>query len=196
MQLARAVAARALTDWAEPEEPAATAEPPSNNAPKAQSNTAPEPPTDPAPAAPRLRIAGPTLRAPSCKPVCPALLFTRLAATVRDCITLEARLTAGPARAPPARPADPRRAALHETFRYVTESGPDSAERLRDTTARLDQTLAADPNQTIAPPEIFATICEDLGLDIDLATLPDEYLDLITGPEITDDKDPRATSPP
>jgi hypothetical protein len=186
MQLARAVAARALTDWTEPPEQAA---------PESEPTPAPD---VPARAAPSLRTTGATLRAPTCKSIDPALLFTRLAATVRDCIALEARLAAGPA--PTSRTlslalrADPRATPLREIFNKVTENHPDRAALRRDIAARVDQTLAADPGQTIEPPEIFFTICDELGIDIDLAILPDKYLDFITGP--TAPPEPCATSPP
>jgi hypothetical protein len=214
MQLARAVAARALIDWAQPEESAPAAEPQDNN-PEPQDNNAepqdnnaepepsptPEPPANPTPATARLRTAGTYLRAPTCKPIDPALLFTRLAATVRDCIALEARLAAGTA--PPSFTllADPRHASLREIFRVVTENLPDRAGLLRETTTQLNETLAADPNHTIKLREILFTICDDLGIDIDFATLPSEYLDLIADTEIIDAEiddppDPCATSPP
>jgi hypothetical protein len=186
MQLARAVAARALTDWTEPPEQAA---------PESEPTPAPD---VPARAAPSLRTTGATLRAPSCKSIDPALLFTRLAATVRDCIALEARLAAGPAPTPRALSrtlrADPRRTRLRETFNQITKHHPDRTELMRDITTRLDEALAADPTQTTQPPEIFFTICDQIGIDIDLATLPDEYLDFITDP--TNPPDPCATSPP
>jgi hypothetical protein len=184
MQLARAVAARALTDWTEPREQAA-----------------PEPAPSPAPeprATPSLHTAGATLRTPTCKPIDPALLFTRLAATVRDCIALEARLAAGP---PPSSRAaaqtlraDPRRAPLREAFHQITEDHPDRAELRQEIDARLDETLAADATQTTPAPQIFFALCDELALTIDFASLPDEYLDFITDP--TDPPDPHATSPP
>jgi hypothetical protein len=186
MTLARAVAARALTEWTEPQEIALNPSP------------APEITPNLAPAAPCPRPSGLALRAPTCKSIDPALLFTRLAATVRDCIALEARLAAGPA--PTSRTlslalrADPRATPLREIFNKVTENHPDRAALRRDIAARVDQTLAADPGQTIEPPEIFFTICDELGIDIDLAILPDKYLDFITGP--TAPPEPCATSPP
>jgi hypothetical protein len=178
MQLARAAAAKTLAEWAEPEQ-SPTAEP--------LSNQPAEPPSEPAPA-PK-RATSTALR----KPTDPAQLFTRLVAAVRDCIALEARFAAAttPAAARAASlqlRADPRRAPLRDAFRLVTENHPDRAELLRETTARLDEELTADEDQSIDAPTLFFAICEELGIEIDFATLPDEYLDF--APEL------RATSPP
>jgi hypothetical protein len=186
MQLARAAAAKALAEWAEPEQPP-TAEPQSDQ-PTALPNQPAEPPPEPAPT-PK-RTAG---SAATRKPTDPALLFTRLVAAVRDCIALEARLAA--ATSPAAARAlslqlraDPRRAHLRDAFRLVTENHPDRAELLRETTTRLDEELAADEGRSIDPPTLFFAICEELGIEIDFATLPDQYLDF--APEL------HATSPP
>jgi hypothetical protein len=178
MQLARAAAAKTLAEWAEPEQPP-TAEP--------LSNQPAEPLSEPAPTPKRTASTAPR------KPTDPALLFTRLVAAVRDCIALEARLAAAttPAAARAASlqlRADPRRAPLRDAFRLVTENHPDRPELLRETTARLDEELAADETQSIDAPTLFFDICEELGIEIDFANLPDEYLDF--APE------PHATSPP
>jgi hypothetical protein len=192
MDLARAAAARARADWAKPEEPPA---------PEAH----PEPPPEPEVAAPgRLaqaarppRVAAPSARAASCKPTDPALIFTRLVTSVRDCITLEARLAAGliptSRGTSPALRADPRRASLQNIFRRITGHHPDRAELIRQTTARIDEDLAADPDRTLELPELFFKICEDFGIEVDLATLPDEFLGVI---DDLDAPDPRATYPP
>jgi len=189
MQLARAVAARALSDWQEPEAAAFVA--------------APEP--SPAPQGQPTHIRTPSCKTPSCKPVDPALLFTRLAAAVRECIALEARLAGGTqaaSRAPaPLRGADPRRAPLRDIFRLVTKNHPDRAALLRETTNRVDEELAADAGQTTQAPSIFFAICEEFGIEIDFATLPDLYLNaLCDGIDPEDDvtvtPEPRATSPP
>jgi hypothetical protein len=177
MQLARAVAAKALADWAEPEQPqAADPEPsPGLAAVFALLGTA----------EPDLRA--PTCNAPTCKPVDPALLFTRLAATVRDCIALEARLAAGAPASPRAaalfRRADSRRAPLREAFRRVTKDHPDRTELLREASTRLDEELAADPAQSTNATSLFFALCEELAIVIDFATLPDEYLDFAPDPQ-------------
>jgi hypothetical protein len=183
MDLARAAAAKTLADWAKPEEPPAAA-----------------PPPEPERAAPTLlaakppRAPGTSLRAATAKPADMATIFTRLAATVRDCVAMEARLAAGliptSRGTSPALRADPRRASLQNIFRRITDHHPDRAELIRDTTARIDEDLAADPDRTIDLPELFFKICEDFAIEVDLATLPDQFLGL------AEDPDPRATSPP
>jgi hypothetical protein len=191
MDLARAAAAKTLADWAEPEEPATEAAP---DAPEA---------TRPAPGAKPPRAAGTAARA--AKPADPATIFTRLVVTVRDCITLEARLADGPATAKrgtdPALRNDPRRAPLRDIFRRVTENHPDRAELVRDTTARIDHDLAADPDRTLELSTLFFSICEDLGIEVDLAILPDEFLGVADDLDDLDEADtsapfPRATPPP
>jgi hypothetical protein len=196
MQLARAAAARSLADWAEPDAPA-PAEPqhPPAAPTRAESETVPAP-------APH-RSASQTARTAG-KPTDPAVLFTRLAAVVRDCIALEARLAAAPAVASTARAttlrADPRRATLREVFRLTTERQPDRAALIRDINARLDEHLAADPDHTIEPVRLLEAICDEFDIDIDFATLPDEYLfalsDSADEDETDDDLEPCATSPP
>ena len=185
MRLARAAAARTLADWAEPEAPP-SAEPP-------MAKTA-EPPANPA-AAPRRSTA-----TASHKPTDPAVLFTRLAATVRDCIALEARLSAGigAAVAPRTLRADPRRTPVREAIGASLGNHPDRAEFLREATARLDEHIAADPGQAIDGADLLVDLCEELGIEINLARLPDKYLFALTR-TIDDDEappTPRATSPP
>jgi hypothetical protein len=196
MQLARRAAAIALAHWAEPEAPPAEESPP---------EPAPEPPTDPAPAARPLRAAGISLRALTCKSSDPALIFTRLAATVRDCIALQVRLTAGTSTTNRgttlALRADPRRAPLRDIFDRITKHHPDRTELVRETIARIDADLAADPDRILELSGLFFGICEDLGIEPDLATLPDEFLGFVYEPPartepVTDGPDPRATSPP
>ncbi len=198
MGLARAAAARTLADWAEPEQPPRNppAEPPFTQPAEPQAEREAAPHANPAP-----RLAASRLSARSSpKPTDPAVLFTRLAAVVRDCIALEARLaagTAGTSRAP-VRPADPRRAKLQEALRLVTTNHPDRAALLRETTYRADEHLAADPDQTIEIPDLLINICEDLGIEIDFTKLPDEFLFTTYDPVDFDDSapDPRAHSPP
>ena len=146
MQLARAAAARTLTNWAAPEPPPA-AEPPSTHLPEPPPIPAAEPPSDPATVphanpAPR-RAAANVARWYTYKPTDPAVLFTRLAATVRDCVALEARLAAGPSGTPRAITlqlrADPRRAPVREAFRDAIKNHPDRTDLLRETTTRLDR---------------------------------------------------------
>ena len=196
MQLARAAAARTLTDWAKPEPPPAAEPPPiSATEPQSDSETAPHPDRAPTP-----RYA-----AASYKPINPAVLFTRFAATVRDCIALEARLAAGPGGTSRAITlqlrADPRRAPVREAFREAIKNHPDRADLQRETTTRLDEVLAADPDQTITLGNLLFDICNELGIEVDLATVPDEFLTSYSEPTdpgeaVTNAPYPRATSPP
>jgi len=133
------------------------------------------------------------------------LIFTRVAACVRASIALEARLAAGlaPTRSGPSPTLrnDPRRADLHDIFRRVTKHHPDHTALLRETTARVDHDLEADPDRTLDLPHLFFTICEDLGIEVDLARLPDRFLGVIENTPApydpaTNPFDPRATSPP
>ena len=204
MQLARAAATRALTDLADPEALQAAA-------PQfTQAAAPPQPPEPPsllaaephqaratAPRASAIRIASPTH-------IDPALLFTRLAAVVRDCIALEARLAAGltntratSTRALP-READPRRAPLRAILDLATQNHPARAALNRDITARLEEHLQADPFQTINPAQILDAICDEFGVDLDLANIADDHLDVLCGTEEDPNHtpDPRATSPP
>jgi hypothetical protein len=198
MQLARAAAARTLTNWAEPEQPAAP-EPPSIPAaqPQWHPETAPRPNRAPTPH----RAAGTS----SYKQTDPAVLFTRFAAVVRDCIALEVRLTAGAGTTTRAATlrlrADPRRAPLREAFRDATKNHPDRAELLRETTTRVDEQLANDPDQTVGLGTLFFNLCDELGIEVDLAIVPDVFLTTYsetTNPNAaeTNRPDPRATSPP
>jgi hypothetical protein len=196
MQLARAAAARTLTNWAAPEEPPA-AEP--SSIPAAEPQSHPE-------TAPRANSAPtPHRAAASYKSTDPAVLFTRFAAVVRDCISLEARLTAGANTTSRAATlqlrADPRRAPLREAFHDAIKNHPDRADLQRETATRLDEQLANDPDQTIDLGRLFFTICDELGLEPDLAQLPDKFLTWAvetTNPDeaVTNAPYPRATSPP
>jgi hypothetical protein len=202
MQLARAAAARALADRSETEQ-SPPAEPPCPAAAEPQIAPTNEPPAEreTAPAAPPRRAAFYPART-AAKPVDPAVLFTRLAAVVRDCIALEARLAAAPTETTTNRAlqlrADPRRTLLREAFRLTTENHPDRAALTRDIATRLDEDLAADPDRAIDPVHLFEALADEFGIDIDYAILPDEF---IFGADETADEDedvpePRATSPP
>jgi len=197
MQLARAAAARALADWADPGQ-TETTEPPST--PEAAPHPTEAPAGHPTPRRP---TAAPRVASP--RPADPALLFTRLAGVVRDCITLATRLGAAPA-APsgaPARaqplPPDPRRPLLAEILTRATATHPDRAALNRGIATRLEEHLEDDPGQTRHPTEILDAICAEFHIEPDWAKLPDTYLNaLCEGLEdpAADDEDPRATSPP
>jgi hypothetical protein len=204
MQLARAAAARALTDSAEPEPPPA-AEPQPTQAAESQPLQAAEPLSLPDAAPHSTRETAPrppTIRIASPRQIDPALLFTRLAAVVRDCITLEARLAAAATdrRGPhPLTPrADPRRAPLREILDLATQNHPGRAALNREITTRLEEHLAADPYHTVNPAQILDAICDEFAIDLDLAKISDGHLDMLCGTDDgpDDDFDPRATSPP
>jgi len=208
MQLARAAAARALADLAEPEAPEEVQE----AAPHPE-HLAQEPPSEAA-QAPTPRSA--SARAPSAgtrKSADPVQSFLRLASAICACIALEARLTAGPATGsrlvPPALRADPRREPLLKAFRDATEHTMDRALMRYEFAFRLDHELTADPEQILGLPELFFPLCEDLKIKLDHNKLPDailgmdpnrNYDDVVESPE--DDPfvhpipDPCATSPP
>jgi len=206
MQLARATAARALADQAAPEAPPSTqaTEPPSTQATAPPSPQPLEPAAASGPAAHPARATAPRATLSCPRQIDPALLFTRLAAVVRDCITLEARLAAGLAPTRGTRPraslsADPRRDLLREILRRAIEHHPARAALNREIPARLEQHLEADPDQTLHPTEILEKICDEFQIEPDWANLPDEYLDAICeGLEEPGEEtpDPRATSPP
>jgi hypothetical protein len=196
MDLARRAAARARTGLTDPEEQLAAPDP---------ATLAPaDAPSEPAPVATLRRAAGTCLRAPACNAVDPALLFIRLAAAVRACVALEARLAGDhqttPRAAAPSRHADPRRACLLDGFRLVTKNHPDRIDLLRETTTRLDEELAADLDQKAEISELFFTICDAVGIEIDLAKLPDIYLGILPDDPAYNIQhnapSPRAPSPP
>jgi hypothetical protein len=206
MQLARATAARALADLAQPETPEEAEE----LAPEPQSEPLAAEPPEAAPAATPRRASPRPPGTTSRKLTDPVQAFIRLAAAICELIALEANLAAGPALPPglasAALRADPRRAPLREAFRELTENSPDRAALRRETAARCDQELAADPDQTRTLWEIFHPICEAFGIEINMARLSDEIIGLdpnATYPELPDDHpfftpqpNPRATSPP
>ena len=185
---------------AEPEQPPAP-EPPPIPAPEPQ----PDPETAPhSNAAPR-RAAAHAPRFYSYKPTAPAILFTRFAAVARDCIALEARLAAAPSGTSRAITlqlrADPRRAPVREAFREAIKNHPDRADLQRETTTRLDEVLANDPDQTITLGNLLFDICNEPDIEVDLSTVPDEFLTSYVDPaapdqHVTNAPYPRATSPP
>jgi len=200
MQLARVAAARALANWAEPEESPPAAEP--------QFAQSAEPPF--------AQTAEPLSAQPAAphppKQIDPATHFTRLAAVVRHCIALEARLAAaGNASAPTAvRPstraatliADPRRSRLREALCQVTKTHPNRVEVITEANSRLDEELLDDPDQTIDPPDILFALCDEFAIEIDFAQLPDKYLfadaelESLKTRHYQDIPTPHATSPP
>jgi hypothetical protein len=207
MQLARATAAKALADLAQPdppeEEPEEAAELPSEPA-------APEPPTEaalnPTPRRTAAKFSGTIPR----KPSDPVTSFLRLATAVCQCIALEARITLGPvgtttALSPTLRN-DPRRKPLRDAFVQITERDPDRVDLRRALLARIDADLTADPDRHQNVHEVFCYILDDFELDPDMSKLSDEVIGMglyPDDPELPDDHpflnptpNPKATSPP
>jgi hypothetical protein len=207
MRLARATAAKALADLAEPEQPDAAEEP--AEAPQSAPLTTEAPP-EAAQAAARRPAQS---RSPSTpRKIDPVLAFIRIAAAIRELIALEAGLAAGPATQKgllsPTLRADPRRAFLREGFLLVTENQTDRAALRRLASDRCDEILEADPERTKTLPSIFFPLCEELGIEPDTSKLSDEIIgmDLYTEedhqaflakyPDWSPIPKPRATSPP
>jgi hypothetical protein len=206
MQLARATAARALADLAQPEPPAEPEQEPDEL-------LSAEPPPAPSQTTTPRRTVPKTPGTTSRKPADPIQSFLRLAAAVCACIALEARLTASPAATtgsrlvPPALRADPRRDPLIKTFRDITEHTQDRAGLRSDFAIRVNEELLADPGQILSLPELFFPLCDEMGIQPDIKKLPDAIIGMDPcttydpNPEISDDDPdfnpiPRATSPP
>jgi hypothetical protein len=198
MQLARATAAKALAELAEPDPPQEAAEEPLSEP------LAAEPPPVAAEAATPRRTAPRSPGSPH--KTDPVQSFIRLAKAVCELIALESGLAAGPATktglVSPALRADPRRDPLLKAFREVTEHTQDRSAVRYGFTTRLDQELAADPEQILSLPEIFYPLCQEFGIELDVSKLSDEIIGM--DPPSDDDEDPyrmnppnpRATSPP
>ena len=207
MQLARATAARALADLAEPEAPEEQAEEPLSEPPAPEPSQQATLATTPRRTASRSPITTPR------KSSDPVQSFLRLAAAVCACIALEARLSLGPITASsrlvsPALRADPRRDPLVKTFRDITEHAQDRGSLRHDFIARLDEELTADPDQILSLPELFFPLCAEIKFEPNLAKLPDAIIGMdpnhiYRGDELPEDDpyflpipNPRATSPP
>ena len=196
MQLARAAAARTLDSWAEPDPAPESTQP---------LEPRPEPEAAPASTRPTQKLAPtPTYRATD-----PAVLFARLAATVRDCIALETRIAANApnpqtATRAAALRADPRRTPLRNAFDYILKNHPDRSHLHPQTSARIDDELTDDPDQTIEPAFLLCSLCQEYGIEIDWAHIPDEFMFMPPPPsKPRDDEyqdgeqpDPHATDPP
>ena len=189
MQLARAAAARTLDSWAEPDP-----------------ESSPTQPAEPRPE-PDAPQASPRAQTPTHRQTDPAVLFTRLAATVRDCIALETRIAANApnpqtATRAAALRADPRRTPLRNAFAYILKNHPDRAHLHPQTSARIDDELTDDPDQTIEPAFLLCSLCQEYGIEIDWAHIPDEFMFMPPPPsKPRDDQDgeapdPHATDPP
>ena len=126
----------------------------------------------------------------------PSLTFTRLSLAVRQAITLEAQIAAGPeaflrptarsaprAAAPPDQGAqphpDPRHALLTRVFDEAIKLHPRRAEIRRTIAGRIDHDLALDPHGEYPAGVILPAISEDLGIEIDYTKMSDETLEAL-----------------
>jgi hypothetical protein len=133
----------------------------------------------------------------------PTLAFARATRAVRQAIALETRIAAAepaPARAQPA-PAfahDPRRPALRQALYKLADAEPERAARTqlrRHIDERIEHELLADPGADLPPGDVFAAICDDLGLRLDPSALPDELLGLPPAPRKPDGSAPLTQAP-
>ena len=198
MQLARATAAKALAELAEPDPPEEPAEEPLFVPLAAQ------PPPEAAQAAAQRRTA-PKSSGTTPRKTDAVTSFIRLAKAVCELIALEAGLTAGPATksglVSPALRADPRREPLLKAFREATEHTQDKSAVRYGFTTRLDEELTADPEKILGLPEIFYPLCQEFGIELDVRKLPDDIIgmdpwDYENDPYCMDPPTPRATPPP
>jgi hypothetical protein len=113
------------------------------------------------------------------------------------------RLAPGPLHAPSlySSAPPPGRGRLREACYCATVDHPDRADLLRETATRLDDELTAHPDQTVGLGNLFFDLCNELGIEVDLATLADDFLVSYSETTCLDEAeinapDPRATSPP
>jgi hypothetical protein len=181
MQLARATAARALADLAEPEAPEEQPE-----APQSEPQAAKRPP-EPA-ATPRQTPKSPTTATASRKPTDPVTSFIRLATAICEIIALEAGLAAGPApirgQVSPQLRADPRRLLLIEALNDQIKKHPDRTALRRQIATFLDNDLTADPDQEKDASEFFFVTLNHFDIEVDYNLVPDLLLGY--GPVATD----------
>jgi len=203
MQLARATAAKALADLAEPDPPEEEAEELFSEPLAAE----PKPEQAAEAATPR-RGAAKSSGTP--RKTDQVTSFIRLAKAVCELIALESGLASGPATTSglvsPALRADPRRETLLKAFREVTEHTQDRSAVRCEFTHRMDQELTADPDQILGYPEIFYPLCKALGIALDVSKLSDEIIGMDDrggddepieeDPEWARPIIPRATPPP
>jgi hypothetical protein len=179
MQLARATAARALAELAEPEAPEEQPEAPPSE-PQAT-----ELPPEPA-AIPRETVRSPTTA--SRKPTDPVTSFIRLATAICQIIALEAGLAAGPApirgQVSPQLRADPRRLPLIEALNDQIKKHPDRTSLRREISTFLDNELTADPDQEKDASEFFFVTLNHFDIEVDYNLVPDLLLGY--GPVKTD----------
>jgi hypothetical protein len=111
----------------------------------------------------------------------PAISFARYCTTVRQCITLEARLLAGPSQSKRSRkpPYDVRRNLLKRVFTEGTIRQHDAKEAASTLIEAGEEALAADPEGKKQIFDIVWESCKTTGIKIDKGTLHDEMLFLV-----------------
>ena len=123
-------------------------------------------------------LAEPGPPEPDGKQADPVLAFTRLSRAVRQTIALEIRVASddrAPHRPPPP---DPRRPLLRRALHRAASADPARPGLKREIDARIEHELLADPEGDAQLGEVFATICDGLGLPFDPSQLPDTLLGL------------------
>ncbi|MDT7951235.1 MAG: hypothetical protein RQ966_06990 [Acetobacteraceae bacterium] len=114
----------------------------------------------------------------------PTLALARATRATTSVIALENRIAAGE-RAAAFTADDPRALALRELLHPLVAREPDPVRRrtLRArVNERIDDALAADLDDDLPLAEVAVVIAAEHGLTLDLATIPDEYLDLPATP--------------
>ncbi len=181
MALARSAARRALEEWEEPEAPTSRSPEPDIAATDA-STSDPAPSDRPAPGMVERQGAETPGRGQSHSDH--ALAFARLSRTVRQTIALEARIAAGEigygARRRPShdRSASPGLRLSQGSLHDATDAELDRAASialLRGITERLEDDPDIEPDQLPPVAETLTRICADLGIDLDLRDVPDEW---------------------
>ena len=134
----------------------------------------------------------------------PGLLFARLSTAVRQAITLEARIAAGPQafnartpRGPALRPPpDERRATIRQVLHEATEHHPDRTAFRKEIAERIEEEIAADPDGEIHMGDMLDSICDDLDIEINWNKIHDAVLEKLTAPIQGGEAEPVPEPPP
>lgn len=117
----------------------------------------------------------------------PTLALARATRAVTQVISLENRIAAGEIAPSPALD-DPRALALRQLLHPLVAREPDPARRRALRTRindRIDDALGADLDDELPLAQVAFVIANENGLTLDIATIPDEYLDPIARPVAT-----------
>jgi hypothetical protein len=123
----------------------------------------------------------PETRRPRARGPDPAIAFARYSTTVRQCITLETRILAGPPQSKRSRkpPYDIRRNLLKRVFTEGTIRQHDAKEAASTLIEAGEEALAADPDGKKQIFDIVWDACAKTGIKVDKGTLHDEMLFLV-----------------